>query len=52
MPVSSDLRLKVKNCGNPFRLVVTWSTKESTARETKDIREDHLKYAFGPTDRA
>ena len=30
----------------------TWSTKGLTARETKDIRKDHLNNAFGPTDRS
>ncbi|AKZ57150.1 hypothetical protein SAM23877_4105 [Streptomyces ambofaciens ATCC 23877] len=43
---------KVKKCGHHFRLLRLRSTKDSTARETKDIRKDHLRNAFGPTDRA
>lgn len=41
-PFSHPLNLKVKNCGQGFRFLRTRSTKGLTARETKDIREDHL----------
>src|SRR2546430_1165374 len=44
--------LKVKKYSRGFRLLRTWSTKGLTARETKDIRKDHLNNAFGPTDRS
>lgn len=51
-PVSNPFGVKAKNWCQHFRLSGSWSTKDLTARETKDIREDHLNNAFGPTDRA
>jgi hypothetical protein len=46
------LNLKVKKCTEGFRFPMGWSTKDATARETKDIRKDHLENADGPTDRS
>src|SRR5690606_3656406 len=51
-PIYTCLKLKVKNCVQGFRIPGDRSTKDSTARETKDIREDYLVTQFGPTDRA
>ncbi|GHC72956.1 hypothetical protein GCM10010349_50300 [Streptomyces flavofungini] len=41
-PIHPCLNLKVKKCSQGFRFPQDRSTKESTARETKDIREDYL----------
>src|SRR3954470_13533514 len=46
------VKSKVKNCSRGFRLMIRWSRKESTARETRDIREDLPLTHQGPTDRA
>ncbi|GAA2538306.1 hypothetical protein GCM10010398_26110 [Streptomyces fimbriatus] len=42
------MKSKVKKQGQDFRSLHSWSTKDSTARETKGIREDHLQNAFWP----
>ena len=42
--------LKVKNYSQGFRFPHLCSTKDSTARETTDIRKDLVE--SGPTDRA
>lgn len=46
------LNPKVKLSSEGFRLPSDRSRKESTARETEDIREDDLLTQEGPTDRA
>jgi hypothetical protein len=43
VPIHSHLNLKVKKYSQGFRFLWTRSRKGLTARETKDIRKDHLQ---------